>query len=343
MSPRQTKEAGEMRKRTWARLVPIVAVLALAATACGESGGGGGGSAGGTITGLEILVGTAPGGGFDQTARTAAQVMEDAKLARNVQVSNVPGAGNTVALARLVNQKGDGKVMQQMGLSVVGNVYTNKSKATLNDVTPIARLTQEPEIVVVGKDSPYNSLQDLTAAWKADPGKVTVGGGGSPGSQDYLTPMLMAQQLGMDPKTVNYVAYDGGGELLTAILGGQVAFGVTGIGETLQQIQAGKVRALGVSSAERVSTVDAPTLKEGGVDLEFINWRGWIAPGGLDDKEKQALTDLADKMVKTQQWKDVLAKNGWTDAYLPADEFATFIKEEDARIRDVLNKLGLAA
>jgi putative tricarboxylic transport membrane protein len=331
-----------MRERTWVRLVPIVAALALAATGCGSSGGGGGGG-GGTLTGLEILVGTAPGGGFDQTARTAAKVMEDAKLARNVQVQNVPGAGNTVALARLVNQKGNGKVMQQMGLSVVGNVYTNKSKATLNDVTPIARLTQEPEIVVVKKDSPHNTLQDLTAAWKADPGKVTVGGGGSPGSQDYLTPMLMAQQLGMDPKTVNYVPYDGGGELLTAVLGGQVAFGVTGVGETLQQLEAGKLRALGVSSSERVSTVDAPTLKEGGVDLEFINWRGWIAPGGLDDKEKQALTDLADKMVKTQQWKDALAKNGWTDAYQPADEFAGFIKEEDARIRDVLNKLGLAA
>jgi putative tricarboxylic transport membrane protein len=332
-----------MRKRTWARLVPAVAVLALAAAGCGESSGGGGGGGGGSLTGLEILVGTAPGGGFDQTARTAAQVMEDAKLARNVQVSNVPGAGNTVALARLVNQKGDGKVMQQMGLSVVGNVYTNKSKATLNDVTPIARLTEEPEIVVVGKDSPYQTLQDLTAAWKADPGKVTVGGGGSPGSQDYLTPMLMAQQLGMDPKQVNYVAYDGGGELLTSVLGGQVAFGVTGVGETLDQIKAGKIRALGVSSAERVSSVDAPTLKEGGVDLEFINWRGWIAPGGLDDGEKQALTELADKMHGTQQWKDALTKNGWTDAYMPADEFATFIKAEDQRIRDVLNKLGLAA
>ena len=140
-----------MRKRTWARLVPIVAALALVATGCGESGGGGGG--GGTVTGLEILVGTAPGGGFDQTARTAAQVMEDAKLAR---VSNVPGAGNTVALAQLVNQEGNGKVMQQMGLSVVGNVYTNKSKATLDDTTPIARLTQEPEIVVVGMEAPPN-------------------------------------------------------------------------------------------------------------------------------------------------------------------------------------------
>jgi putative tricarboxylic transport membrane protein len=333
-----------MRKRTWARLVPIAAALALAATACGESGGGGGGGgSGGTITGLEILVGTAPGGGFDLTARTAAQVMEDAKLARNVRVSNVPGAGNTVALAQLVNQEGNGKVMQQMGLSVVGNVYTNKSKATLNDVTPIARLTQEPEIVVVKSDSPYQTLQDLTAAWKADPGKVTVGGGGSPGSQDYLTPMLMAEQLGMDPKQVNYVAYDGGGELITAILGGQVAFGVTGVGETLDQIEAGKIKALGVSSAERVESVDAPTLKEGGVDLEFINWRGWIAPGGLSEDDKQALTDLAGKMVATQEWKDALAKNGWTDAYMGADEFATFIKEEDARIRDVLSELGLAA
>jgi putative tricarboxylic transport membrane protein len=147
----------------------------------------------------------------------------------------------------------------------------------------------------------------------------------------------------MDPKQVNYVAYDGGGELLTALLGGQVAFGVTGVGETLDQLEAGELKALGVSSAERVESVDAPTLKEGGIDLEFINWRGWIAPGGLDEDEKKALTDLADKMHSTQQWKDALAKNGWTDAYMGADEFATFIKEEDARIRDVLSKLGLAA
>jgi putative tricarboxylic transport membrane protein len=343
MSHANPEEAGVMRKRTWARLVPIVAALALAATGCGESGGGGGGGGGGTVTGLEILVGTAPGGGFDQTARTAAQVMEDANLARNVRVSNVPGAGNTVALAQLVNQEGNGKVMQQMGLSVVGNVYTNKSKATLDDTTPIARLTQEPEIVVVKSDSPYQTLQDLTAAWKADPGKVTVGGGGSPGSQDYLTPMLMAQELGMDPKQVNYVAYDGGGELINAILGGEVAFGVTGVGETLDQIEAGKIKALGVSSAERVEAVDAPTLKEAGIDLEFINWRGWIAPGGLSEDDKKALTDLAGKMVATQEWKDALVKNGWTDAYMGADEFATFIKEEDARIREVLSQLGLAA
>jgi putative tricarboxylic transport membrane protein len=147
----------------------------------------------------------------------------------------------------------------------------------------------------------------------------------------------------MDPKQVNYVAYDGGGELITNVIGGEVAFGVTGVGETLDQIEAGKVRALGVSSAERVPSIDAPTLKEAGVDLEFINWRGWIAPGGLDEDEKKALTDLASKMHDTQQWKDALVKNGWTDAFMGADEFATFIKQEDTRIKEVLSQLGLAA
>ena len=332
-----------MRKRTWARLVPIVAALALVATGCGESGGGGGGGgSGGTVTGLEILVGTAPGGGFDQTARTAAQVMEDAELARNVRVSNVPGAGNTVALAQLVNQEGNGKVMQQMGLSVVGNVYTNKSKATLDDTTPIARLTQEPEIVVVKSDSPYQTLQDLTAAWKADPGKVSVGGGSAPGGPDHLAPMLIAQEAGIDPKQVNFVSYDGGGELLAAVLGGQVDFGVTGVGETKDQIDAGEVRALAVTSAERAPNLDTPTLKEQGVDLEFTNWRGWIGAPGLSEEDKQALIDLATNMHDSQEWKDALAQNGWTDAFMVGDEYAAFLKAENQRVGDVLSQLGLA-
>ena len=126
-----------VRTRAWARLLFVAMVVGLVATACGDSGGGGGGGGGGgQITGLEILVGTAPGGGFDQTARTAAKAMEDARLARNVQIQNLPGAGNTIALQRLVNEKGNGKVMQQMGLGLVGGVYTNKSEATLDQTTP---------------------------------------------------------------------------------------------------------------------------------------------------------------------------------------------------------------
>jgi putative tricarboxylic transport membrane protein len=330
-----------MPKRAWARLLCAAVAVGLAATACGDAGGGGGGGGGGQATGLKILVGTAPGGGFDLTARTAAKAMEDAKLARNVEVQNLAGAGGTVALQRLVNEKGNGDLIQQMGLGVVGSVHTNKSKATLEDTTPLARLTEEPEIVVVGKDSPYQSFDQLIQAWKADPGEVSVGGGSSPGGPDHLAPMLLAQTVGIDPKDVNFVSFEGGGELLASILGGQVGFGVTGPGETLDQIESGEVRALAVTSAERHPKLDVATLKEQGVDLEFTNWRGWVAPPDLGGGDKEALLDLVTKLHDSQQWKDALAQNGWTDAFLPGDEFGSFIGAEDKRVGDVLAKLGL--
>jgi putative tricarboxylic transport membrane protein len=332
-----------MRTRAWVRGLFIAMVVGLVATACGESGGSGGGGSGGgrQVTGLKILVGTAPGGGFDQTARTAAKVMEDARLARNVEVQNLPGAGNTIALQRLVNEKGNGKVMQQMGLGLVGGVYTNKSKATIDQTTPVARLTEEPEIVMVHKDSPYQSFDQLLSAWKADPGKLAVGGGSSPGGPDHLAPMLIAKTAGIDPKKVNFVSYDGGGELLAAVLGNQVAFGVTGVGEIKDQIEAGEIRPLAVTSAQPVEGVDVKTLKDQGVDLEFTNWRGWVAPGELSDGDKQALIDLATKMHDSQEWKDALSQNGWTDAFMVGDEYGTFLKSEDQRVADVLNELGL--
>jgi putative tricarboxylic transport membrane protein len=332
-----------MRTRAWVRGLFIAMVVGLVATACGESGGSGGGGSGGgrQVTGLKILVGTAPGGGFDQTARTAAKVMEDARLARNVEVQNLPGAGNTIALQRLVNEKGNGKVMQQMGLGLVGGVYTNKSKATIDQTTPVARLTEEPEIVMVHKDSPYQSFDQLLSAWKADPGKLAVGGGSSPGGPDHLAPMLIAKTAGIDPKKVNFVSYDGGGELLAAVLGNQVAFGVTGVGEIKDQIEAGEIRPLAVTSAQPVEGVDVKTLKDQGVDLEFTNWRGWVAPGELSQEDKQALIDLATKMHDSQGWKDALSQNGWTDAFMVGDEYGTFLKSEDQRVADVLNELGL--
>jgi putative tricarboxylic transport membrane protein len=332
-----------MRVRGWVRPLLVALALALAASACGDSGGGsgGGGGGGGQVTGLEILVGTAPGGGFDQTARVAAKAMEDANLARNVQVQNLAGAGGTIALQKLVNSKGDGDLIQQMGLGVVGSVYTNKSEATLEQTTPLARLTEEPEIVVVNKDSPYQSFDQLLAAWKADPGKVSVGGGSSPGGPDHLAPMLMAQTVGIDPKEVNFVSFDGGGELLAAVLGGQVGFGVTGVGETKDQIEAGEIRALAVTSAEPVEGLDVKTLKEQGVDLEFTNWRGWVAPPDLGGGDKEALVELVTKLHDSQQWKDALTQNGWTDAFLAGDEFGSFIRSEDQRVGDVLSKLGL--
>ena len=327
-------------------MLAVAATVPFGVAACGSentSGTGAGAAKGRPISQLKILVGTAPGGGFDLTARSAAQAAKQASLARNVQVSNVVGAGSTVALSKLINMKGDGKQLQLMGLGVVGAVVSNKSKATLQDTTPIARLTQEADIIVVKADSKYKTLADLVADWKANPRKLAIGSGSSPGGPDHLATMFTAKAAGVDPKQVNHVSFDGGGELLTSILGGQVAAGVTGVGEVTQQLEAGELRALAVTGPERVPGIDAPTLKEAGLDAEMVNWRGLVAPPELSAADKQTLLDFVAKLHDSPEWQAALKKNGWTDAYLAGDEFASFIDSENARVTGVLSDLGLGS
>jgi putative tricarboxylic transport membrane protein len=303
---------------------------------------GAGGDTTGTLRGLRVLVPNSPGGGYDITARTAAKAMEDAELIRNAEVFNLPGAGGTVGLGRTVNERGNGTLVMSMGLGVVGSVYTNKSPSSLLDTTPIAKLIEEPDIVVVGKDSPYQTLGQLITAWKADPGAVPVGGGSSPGGPDHLAPMLMAKAIGLSPKNVSYIPFDGGGELLASVLGGKVAFGVSGIGEYRDQIEAGQIRALAVTSAQRIPGVDAPTLSESGVDVKFTNWRGIVAPPQISDADRARLVDLFERLHQTEQWRQALERNGWTDAFARGETFGSFLEEENKRVATVLKDLGLA-
>jgi len=329
-----------MRTRSVVAVLVALAAVLLVPPAVGGLTGGGDGT---QLRGLRFLVPNAPGGGYDITARTAAKAMEDAAITGAVEVFNLPGAGGTVGLGRTVNESGNDRLVMSMGLGVVGSVYTNDSPATLTDTTPIARLTQETEIVVVGKDSPLRTFDDLRATWAADPGAVPVGGGSSPGGPDHLAPMLMAEGMGIDPRTVNYVSYDGGGELLAAVLGGKVAFGVSGLSEYADQIEAGELRVLAVTAAQRVPGVDAPTLKEAGVNVEFANWRGIVAPPGLSDEGRAELVAAFTTLRESPEWKEALERNGWQDAFLPGDEFAAFLRSENDRVAGVLRNLGLVA
>ncbi|ROS39029.1 Bug family tripartite tricarboxylate transporter substrate binding protein [Amycolatopsis thermoflava] len=302
----------------------------------------GGEETGPQIRGLRMMVPNSPGGGYDITARTAVKAVEDAGLNGNIEVFNLPGAGGTVGLGRLVNERGNGKLAMSMGLGVVGSVYTNKSPSSLQDTTAIAKLTEEADIVVVSKDSPYQTIQQLVEAWRADPGSVPVGGGSAPGGPDHLAPMLMAQAAGIPPTRVNYIPFDGGGELMASVLGGKVGFGVSGIGETRDQIASGALRALAVTSQQRVPGIDAPTLQESGVDVSFTNWRGIVAPPGLSDSDRERLIGLFTRLQDTPQWREALQRNGWTPAFQPGDDFAAFLKTENDRVAAVLKELGLA-
>jgi putative tricarboxylic transport membrane protein len=320
----------------------MIAVSACGATADkGESGSTGGSDK--PVTGLRLMVPNTPGSGYDLTARTVTQVMQDTKVASGVQVFNLPGASGTVGLQRLVNEKGNGKMAMQMGLGVVGASYTSKSKATLTDTTPIAKLIEEAGAIVVPKDSPYKTMDDLVTAWKKNPKKFAVGGGSSPGGPDHLLPMQLAKAVGIKPADVNFVSYDGGGELLPAILGNKIAFGASGFGEFLDQVEAGQVRVLAVSSEKPVDALKgAPTLKDEGIDLVFTNWRGIVAPPGITDEQKQTWIDSLTKMHDSDEWKAQLEKNGWVDAFATGDEFGTYLTEQDKAVADLLTELGLA-
>ncbi|WP_406691803.1 tripartite tricarboxylate transporter substrate binding protein [Saccharopolyspora sp. ID03-671] len=294
------------------------------------------------IRGLRVLVPNSPGGGYDITARTAVKAMDDAGLQSNTEVFNLPGAGGTVGLGRVVNERGNGKLAMSMGLGVVGSVYTNHSPVSLQDTTPIAKLVEESNVVVVGKDSPYQNLDQLLRDWKANPGGVPVGGGSSPGGPDHLAPMLMAKAIGLSPKQVNYVPFDGGGELLASVLGGKVSFGVSGIGEYRDQIEAGELRVLAVTGPERLPGVNAPTLIESGVDVNFTNWRGVVAPPAMSERDRAKLVSLFERLNATPEWKEALQRNGWTEAYEPGPQFGEFLRQENERVATVLEELGLA-
>ncbi|MBP2370485.1 Bug family tripartite tricarboxylate transporter substrate binding protein [Pseudonocardia parietis] len=318
-------------------LVALVAVL-LVPPAVGALGGGGDGT---QLRGLRMLVPNAPGGGYDVTARSAAKAMEESGITGPAEVFNLPGAGGTVGLGRTVNEAGNDRLTMSMGLGVVGSVYSNDSPSTLADTTPIARLTEETEIIVVPADSLYHDIGSLLDAWRRDPAGTPVGGGSSPGGPDHLAPMLMAEGAGLDPTRVNYVSYDGGGELLASVLGGKVAFGVSGLGEFADQVESGDLRVLAVTAGQRVPGVDAPTLRESGVDVEFSNWRGVVAPPGLSEEGRAELEQAYAELVRTPEWQEALQLNGWQDAYQPGPEFGAFLQTENDRVERVLRRLGL--
>ena len=293
------------------------------------------------IDSLKILVPAAPGGGWDQTGRALQAAMQSDNIVGKITVDNKGGAGGTIGLAQFVSSsKGDPNTLMMGGMVMVGAIITNKSPVNLSQVTPIARLTGEYQVVVVPGTSKVQTLKELVAQFKANPGSVAWGGG-SAGGSDHILAGLIAQAAGVEATKVNYIAYAGGGEAQAAIMGGHVAAGISGYGEFAAQIKSGKLRALGISSDKRVPGIDIPTLKEQGVDVEMVNWRGVFAAPGITDAQRKDLVDIVGKTVKTASWQDALKRNDWTDMYLAGDAFKTFMDTDTQRIDKILAGLGM--
>ena len=286
-----------------------------------------------------IMAPASPGGGWDQTARTMQDALQTEGISGNVQVTNVPGAGGTIGLAQFANQDaGNPDALIVGGYVMVGAVLTNQSPVSLADVTPIARLTGEADVIVVPANSELQTIDDMVAMLKANPGSVSWAGG-SAGGVDHIAAGLIAKAVGVDPTAVNYIAYSGGGEALAAVLGGQVTVGISGAGEFAAQIEAGDLRALAVTGEEPVG--DIPTLKDSGIDVVVQNWRMVAAAPGITAEQKAAINADIEKMEKSDSWTTALATKGWVDTYLAGDAFDAQLAKDIESTSAILKDIGL--
>ncbi|MBB4933826.1 putative tricarboxylic transport membrane protein [Lipingzhangella halophila] len=318
-------------------LAAAAAVLLLAG--CGATTGG---LFAKPLDGVRLMVPTPPGGGYDTTARTLAATATEAGLATEIEVFNLSGGAGVSALSRLMYEgDNDGRLVLQMGLGLVAGARVHGATPPITEAAPLARLIEEPEAILVPADSPYATFEDVLSEWTDPSHQVTVGGGSSPGGPDHLATMLLAAEIGEDPQETDYVWHDGGGELLAATLGHDVDIATAGASEYRHAIEAGELRVLAVTGPERIDGIDAPTLHEVGVDLEFTNWRGLLAPPGTSQAERDNLISALDKLHATPQWRAAIRDNYWSDAYLTGDEFGVFLTREDQRIDGVLDPLGL--
>jgi putative tricarboxylic transport membrane protein len=333
-----------MNKSTRRRLALVASTMVAtsALTACnsadapsegGDSPLGGGGT---------IIAPSDPGSGYDQTARALEQALTGEDLAGRVQVTDSPGAGGTVALSQFV-QGSDPSELLVGGLSLVGAVITNKSDTKLSEATPVARLIGEYEVIVVPAESPFETLEDFLAALKANPGDNPIAIGNQ-GGVDHMWGGVLAQGAGVEPVDANYVTFDGGAEVTAALLGNQVAAGISGYAEFAQQIEAGELKPLAVSSDEPLEVApDVPTVVDAGYpDAVLVNWRGIFAPPGISDEDRQALSDTFEELNDSESWSEIRDTNGWSDQFLDTDGFAKELTTQEADAQTLLQDLGLA-
>jgi len=334
---------GRRRVLTRGLALACASLLAVTASACNKADDGGDAYPSDT---LQLMAPAAAGGGWDLTARSIQKGLTDSGLVKTaVEVYNVEGAAGTLGLAQLVTKnEGDPHQLMVTGLVMLGGVVTNKSPVNLTQVTPIATLTAEQEVVVVPADSPYQDLKQLMDAAKATPDAINWGGG-SAGGTDQILVGLLAKAAGADPRAMKYLPYSGGGESKAALLSGDLTAAVSSVSEYADLVAAGEVRALAVSGAAGVDAGDgkpAPTIKEAGYDVELMNWRGIVAPPGISDDERAAVIALVDKLHGSAQWQQTLADQGWEDFYKSGDEAKAYFDSETERITAVLTDIGLA-
>jgi putative tricarboxylic transport membrane protein len=290
---------------------------------------------------LRMLIPANPGGGWDTTGRALGKAIVEAKAADAVQYANKGGAGGIIGLAQFTSSTPrDPNAMMVMGAVMLGGIIMGEPPVRLQACTPIARLMSEYNVFAVPAHSRFRTMGEVVAQLKKDPGSIKWGGG-SRGSTEHIAACLLARSAGVDPKKINYVAFRGGGEASAAVLADDVTVGGSGYGEFADSIQAGRMRALGVTSASRLANVPVPTLKEQGWNVVIRNWRGVYGAPGISGEERVRLTDIVVRATRAAAWRRALEANFWTPELLTGRAFDAFVEQEFKDLRALMRESGM--
>ena len=291
---------------------------------------------------IHFLIPGGAGGGWDGAARGTGEALSKAGLVGNTSYENMSGGGGGKAIGFLIeNAESNHGTLMVNSTPIVIRSLTGVFPHNFRDLTLVSSTIGDYAAIVVGSDSPLNSMDDLLAAYDADPGKTAIGGGSVPGGMDHLVAAMIMEAAGKDALGVKYIPYDAGGKAMAALLSGEIAALSTGFSEAIDLANAGEVKILGVTSDDRVAAFgDAPTMKEQGIDTTFVNWRGFFAAPGLPADKLEGYKTAIAKMYDTPEWEEVRARNGWVNIHNPGDDFKTFLEEQEKAIGDLMKKLG---
>ena len=294
----------------------------------------------------ECIAPAQPGGGFDLTCKLAQTSMIDSKILKTpMRVTYMPGGLGVVAYNSMNTSRAkNADVIVAFSSGTLLNIATGKhGRYNENDARWLASAGVDYGMVAVRADSPYKNLQDLIQALKKDPSSVSIGAGGSIGGQDWMQTAMLAKATGIDVKQVRYVAFEGGGDMLTSLLGGHIDVGSSGIAELLPQIQSGQIRVLAVFAPNRLggALASAPTAKELGYDIEWVTVRGYYMGPKVTDEEYNWWLNAFKKLKQTKEFKEQLTQRGLFEFDKDGAEFDAFVKEQTNKYRALAREYGL--
>ncbi|WP_415299441.1 tripartite tricarboxylate transporter substrate binding protein [Candidatus Pelagibacter sp. Uisw_134_02] len=295
---------------------------------------------------IHFVIGGGAGGGWDGTARGTGEALTKSGMLKRASFENMSGGGGGKALAFMINTQPKNTILVQSTPLVLRSITRHEGYVTgsgvlsYKDVTPIAGVIGDYGAIAVAKDSPYKNFKDVVDAYKKNPSSIKMAGGSVRGSMDHLIGALAFQAAGANPNDVAYIPYDAGGKALAGLLSGETQIISTGLGELMGARD--QVRIIGITAPSRIADApDAPTLKEQGYDVQFVNWRGFFGPPNMSNKDKKALSTMLGKVMKTPEWEAVRKRNAWVNIYNSDKDFVKFLDAQTVEMTALMKKLGV--